>query len=260
MTENWIIIKTEERKTSGLNNIMFCFSLLTHGGGEDDDAQDVHLLAGARTRFVRDIWRRGQLKVHCPTFRVILIWEDVDEVGLHGSGWDFEDGNQVRFVLKEHSRVSHSKCKRYCTLILSSGGCVTCWNVASIRLEGTMFLLSNEETRSVIYLSYKEYMTGDYERSCFIFCTTFYTSTTDEQKLLWKMKNTQTNQGGPVLRSADLQQDEEESANMPQQRSLQRTAADSTNLSLIRSRITKNTLISPGCNRIDVGWCAFYHL
>lgn len=75
---------------------------LTHRGGEDDDAEDVHLLAAAGTRLIHDLRRRRQLQVHCPTFRVALIGNHVHKVGLDGSGRDFEDGNQVRFVLKEH--------------------------------------------------------------------------------------------------------------------------------------------------------------
>lgn len=54
--------------------------LLTHGGGEDDDAKDVHLLAAAGTRLVHDLRGGGQLQVHHPTFRVTLVGEDVDEV------------------------------------------------------------------------------------------------------------------------------------------------------------------------------------
>ena len=82
---------------------------LTHGGGEDDDAEDVHLLAAAGTRLVHDLRRRSQLQVHRPTFGVALVGDDVDEVGLDGSGRDFEDRNQVRFVLKEEK---HSRCVR----------------------------------------------------------------------------------------------------------------------------------------------------
>ena len=77
--------------------------LLTHGCREDDDAEDVHLLAAAGFGLVRDLWGRSQLQVHGPTFRVVLIGDEVDEVGLNGSGWDFEDWNQICFVLKTQS-------------------------------------------------------------------------------------------------------------------------------------------------------------
>lgn len=60
-------------------------------------------MAATGTRLVLDLRRRGQLQVHRPAFRVALIGEDVDKVGLDGSGRDFEDGNQVRFVLKKQS-------------------------------------------------------------------------------------------------------------------------------------------------------------
>lgn len=79
---------------------------LTHGGGEDDDAKDVHLLAAAGTRLVRDLWRWRQLQIHCPTFGVAIIGDDVDEVGLDSSCRDFKDGNQVCFVLNKHTAVS----------------------------------------------------------------------------------------------------------------------------------------------------------
>lgn len=72
---------------------------LTHGGGEDDDAEDVHLLAAAGTCLVHDLRGRGQLQVHGPAFGVAVVWDDVDEVWLDGFGRDFEDGNQVGFVL-----------------------------------------------------------------------------------------------------------------------------------------------------------------
>lgn len=78
------------------------YDWLTHGGGEDDDAEDVHLLAAAGTRLVHDLRRRRQLQIHRPTFGVALVGDHVHEVGLDGSGRDFEDGNQVCFVLQEH--------------------------------------------------------------------------------------------------------------------------------------------------------------
>lgn len=78
---------------------------LTHGCGEDNDAEDIHLLAGAWTCFVDHIWRRSQLKVHRPTFGVAVIRDDIDEVGLNGFGWNFEYGNQVCFVLKKQHHV-----------------------------------------------------------------------------------------------------------------------------------------------------------
>lgn len=76
--------------------------MLTHGGREDNNAQDVHLLATARTRLVHDLWRGGQFQIHRLSFRVILIRDDVHKVRLDGSGRDFEDRNQVCFVLKTH--------------------------------------------------------------------------------------------------------------------------------------------------------------
>lgn len=79
---------------------------LTHGGGEDDDAKDVHLLAAAGTRLVRDLRRWSQLQIHRPTFGVAIIGDDVDEVGLDSSCRDFEDRNQVCFVLNKHTAVS----------------------------------------------------------------------------------------------------------------------------------------------------------
>lgn len=79
---------------------------LTHGGGEDDDAKDVHLLAGAGTCLVCDLRRWSQLQVHCLTFGVAIIRDDVDKVGLDSSRRYFKDGNQVCFVLNKETAVS----------------------------------------------------------------------------------------------------------------------------------------------------------
>lgn len=78
---------------------------LTHGGREDDNAEHVHLLTAARTRLVHDLRGRSQLQVHCAPIGVAVIRDNVDKVGCDGSGRDFEDGDQVGFVLQGDSRL-----------------------------------------------------------------------------------------------------------------------------------------------------------
>lgn len=78
---------------------------LTHSCREDNDAKDIHLLAAAWTCLVYDIWRRSQLEVHHAPFGVIVIRDHIDKVGLNCFGWDFEDGNQVCFVLKKENHI-----------------------------------------------------------------------------------------------------------------------------------------------------------
>lgn len=112
---------------------------LTHGGGEDDDAEDIHLLAAAGTSLVNYLGGRSQLQVHRPAFRIALIREHVHKVGLDSSGLKFEDGNQVGFILNR----THSWLEEVTSVGSFQNelwGRLTCWNVASIKLDGTMFL------------------------------------------------------------------------------------------------------------------------
>lgn len=79
--------------------------LLTHGGREDDNPKDIHLLAAARTRLVYDVWGRSQLQVDCASFGVAVVGHHVNKVSCDGSGWNSEYGDQVCFVLKDQSQV-----------------------------------------------------------------------------------------------------------------------------------------------------------
>lgn len=79
-----------------------CF-ILTHGGREDDDAQDVHLLATAGFGLVVDLWSWRQLQQNTLALGVALVWHDVHKVGLYRLGrcvwlwyWD-----QISLILEE---------------------------------------------------------------------------------------------------------------------------------------------------------------
>lgn len=87
---------------------------LTHGGGEDHDAQHVHLLAAAGAGLVGDLRGRSQLQVDRATFGLALVRDQVDEAGLDGPGGDFEDGDQVGFVLRSRQ-------------VVRGGGADRCW-------------------------------------------------------------------------------------------------------------------------------------
>lgn len=80
------------------------FVSLTHGGRENNNAEDVHLLAAAWNRLIGDLGGRGQLQVHRLTFGVAVVRDDVDEIWLAGPGGDFEDGDQVCFILRNRGR------------------------------------------------------------------------------------------------------------------------------------------------------------
>lgn len=88
---------------------MFLITTLTHGGGEDNDAQDIHLLAAARFGFVVDIWCRRQLQQDTLALGTALVWHDVHKVGLHRLGrcvclWHRD---QISLILEEiKSKVS----------------------------------------------------------------------------------------------------------------------------------------------------------
>lgn len=51
----------------------------THGGREDDDAQHVHAVAGARLRLVNDLGRWGQVQGEVLHTRAILLLDPIDE-------------------------------------------------------------------------------------------------------------------------------------------------------------------------------------
>lgn len=75
-------------------------TMRTHGSREDNDAQNIHLLAVAGARLVQDLRRRGQLQVDCPPVGIVVIGNYVHKVGLDVLRGHFEDGHQVRFVLQ----------------------------------------------------------------------------------------------------------------------------------------------------------------
>lgn len=51
----------------------------THGGREEDDAQYVHAIAGARLRLVNDLGRWGQVQGEVLHTRAVLLLDPVDE-------------------------------------------------------------------------------------------------------------------------------------------------------------------------------------
>lgn len=79
--------------------------LLTHCGGENDNPQDVHLVAFPWNHLVVDLGSRGQLKEHrVAHLGVFIIWHNVDIVGL-GFEWDALDVRyEIRFILKHTMR------------------------------------------------------------------------------------------------------------------------------------------------------------
>lgn len=130
----------------------------THGGREDDDAQDVHALAGTGDDFVLDVWSWGDFqKDWVAEIRVVVVGHDIDVVGLRL--FDFastlHDGDQVCAVLKKNHREAtvgpqmHEQCpKSHCCHVSRN---LTCWNVASIRFDGIMFLSkATHKTRQVM--------------------------------------------------------------------------------------------------------------
>lgn len=74
---------------------------LTHGGGEDDDAQDVHLLAAAGFGLVDDLWRRRELQQHALALRVALVRHDVHKVRLYRLGRRLWHRDQIGLILEE---------------------------------------------------------------------------------------------------------------------------------------------------------------
>jgi len=81
-------------------------TMCTHGSREDNDAQNVHLLAVAGAGLVQDLRRRGQLQVDRPPVGIVVVGNHVHEVGLDGPRGHFEDGHQVRFVLENKTVTS----------------------------------------------------------------------------------------------------------------------------------------------------------
>lgn len=87
-------------------NVLEVHGSPTHSGGEDDDPQDVHTLAGTGDNFVLDVWGWGDLQEdRVAQLRVVVVGHDVYVVGLRlfdvGA---LHNGNQVRAVLMGNHR------------------------------------------------------------------------------------------------------------------------------------------------------------
>jgi hypothetical protein len=65
----------------------------THGGREDDDAQHIHAIAGARFRLVNDLRWWGQVQGKVLHMRAILFLDPIDkDSSRRGLFWDHSGG------------------------------------------------------------------------------------------------------------------------------------------------------------------------
>lgn len=142
----------KELSKSGSGEVRFDGDPLTHGSWEDDDSQDIHALACAGDNLILYVRCRGDFQEHWVTqLRVVVVGHDVHIVDLRLffirilNYW-----HQICPILEWKKHQRHVK-KIINTIKISTKLAVlfyplTCWKVASIRLDGIMFLEKKENT------------------------------------------------------------------------------------------------------------------
>lgn len=103
--QKWSAICKCEIQSKNMNTYVICCSILTHGGREDDNPQDVHALTGARERSHHHVRRRGQIQLKVLDVRPVIVLNPVDERAA--SGALHQTGGHCRLGLHYRHTVEH---------------------------------------------------------------------------------------------------------------------------------------------------------